>query len=37
MSEADWQEASDILLKTGTIDKPFPPKNFYTNAFVPPS
>ena len=37
MSEADWQEASDILLKTGTIDKPFPAENFYTNDFAPPS
>ena len=37
MSEADWQEASDILLKTGTIDKPFPAKNFYSNAFAPQS
>lgn len=37
MSEADWQESSDILLKTGTIDKPFPATNFYTNAFVPQS
>jgi NitT/TauT family transport system substrate-binding protein len=36
MSEADWQEASDILLKTGAVDKPFPATNFYTNAFVPP-
>jgi NitT/TauT family transport system substrate-binding protein len=36
MSEADWQEASDILLKTGTIDKPFPAKSFYTNEFIPP-
>jgi NitT/TauT family transport system substrate-binding protein len=35
MSEADWQEASDILLKTGTIDKPFPATSFYSNAFVP--
>jgi NitT/TauT family transport system substrate-binding protein len=35
MSEADWQEASDILLKTGTIDKPFPAASFYSNAFVP--
>lgn len=37
MSEADWQEASEILLKTGTIEKPFPPKNYYTNEFLPPS
>ncbi|SRR6266545_1908429 len=37
MSEADWQESSDILLKTGVIDKPFPAGNFYTNAFVPQS
>jgi NitT/TauT family transport system substrate-binding protein len=37
MSEADWQEASDILLKTGTIDKPFPAESFYSNAFVPQS
>jgi NitT/TauT family transport system substrate-binding protein len=37
MSAADWQEASDILLKTGTIDKPLPPKNFFTNEFLPPS
>jgi NitT/TauT family transport system substrate-binding protein len=37
MSEADWQEASDILLKTGTIDKPLPPRNFFTNEFLPPS
>jgi NitT/TauT family transport system substrate-binding protein len=37
MSEADWQEASDILLKTGTIDKPLPPKTFFTNEFLPPS
>jgi NitT/TauT family transport system substrate-binding protein len=37
MSEADWQEASDILLKTGTIDKPLPPKSFFTNALLPQS
>jgi NitT/TauT family transport system substrate-binding protein len=36
MSEADWQEASDILLKTGSIDKPFPAQNFFTNALLPP-
>jgi len=35
MSDADWQEASDILLKTASIDKPFPLAGFYTNAFVP--
>ena len=35
MSEADWQEASDILLKTGTIDKPVSPKSFFTNALLP--
>ena len=37
MSEADWQEASDILLKTGTIDKPVPAQNFFTNALLPQS
>ena len=35
MSEADWQEASDILLKTGAVEKPFPAQSFYTNRFVP--
>jgi NitT/TauT family transport system substrate-binding protein len=35
MSEADWLEAADILLKTGAIDKPFPAAGFYTNRFVP--
>jgi NitT/TauT family transport system substrate-binding protein len=35
MSETDWQESSDILLKTGAIEKPFPAANFYTNDFVP--
>jgi NitT/TauT family transport system substrate-binding protein len=35
MSEADWQQSSDILLKTGAIDHPFPPANFYTNKFIP--
>jgi NitT/TauT family transport system substrate-binding protein len=34
MSEADWQESSDILLKTGAIEKSFPAANFYTNAFI---
>jgi hypothetical protein len=35
MSEADWQESSNILLNTGAIEKPFPPTSFYSNAFVP--
>jgi NitT/TauT family transport system substrate-binding protein len=35
MSEADWQESSNILLNTGAIEKPFAPTSFYSNAFVP--
>lgn len=35
MSEADWQESSEILLNTGATEKPFPAANFYSNAFVP--
>ncbi len=37
MSEADWQEASDILINTGATEKPFPAANFYSNNFIPQS
>lgn len=37
MSDADWEKAVDILVKTGKIDKPFPPSQLYTNLFVPGS
>jgi NitT/TauT family transport system substrate-binding protein len=35
MSDKDWAVSVDILLKTGQIDKPFPPQSLYTNEFVP--
>jgi NitT/TauT family transport system substrate-binding protein len=35
MSDKDWAVSIDILNKTGQLDKPIAPADFYTNEFVP--
>lgn len=34
MSETDWRNTQEMLLKTGWIPKPFPLDTYYTNDFV---
>ena len=35
MSEKDWANSADILVRTGQVDKPLPAGSLYTNEFVP--
>ncbi len=35
MSEKDWKITQDVMVKTGTTDKPVPLSDYYTNEFVP--
>lgn len=35
MSEVDWKNTQDLLVKTGSVTKPLPLGQYYTNEFIP--
>ena len=35
MSESDWKNTQDLLVKTGSIEKPLPLGQYYANDFIP--